>query len=85
TSLGFMSDLGLQTLIAAPDDKYSLMAATMDTVINVCRDGSVVDLDVEFPTQNGKKLLDSDNPYRAAREAALSRVDEASGAEAEPA
>ncbi len=75
TSLGFMSDLGLQTLIAAPDDKYSLMAATMDTVINVCRDGSVVDLDVEFPTRKGKALLDSDNPYRAAREAALSRTD----------
>jgi len=76
TSLGFMSDLGLQTLIAAPDDKYSLMAATMDTVINVCRDGAVVDLDVEFPTRKGKALLDSDNPYRAAREAALSRADE---------
>lgn len=75
TSLGFMSDLGLQTLIAAPDDKYSLMAATMDTVINVCRDGSVVDLDVEFPTRKGKALLDSDNPYRAAREAAIKRAE----------
>lgn len=64
TSLGFMADLGLQTMIAAPDDKYSLMAATMDTVINVCRDGNVVDLDVEFPTPEGKALLNSDNPYR---------------------
>ena len=45
TSLGFMSDLGLQTLIAAPDDKYSLMATTMDTIINVCRDGRIVDID----------------------------------------
>ncbi len=66
TSLGFMGDLGLQTLIAAPDDKYSLMASVMDTVINVCRDGSVVDLDVEFPTPKAKALLDSDNPYRLA-------------------
>ncbi|GGK74741.1 SbcC/MukB-like Walker B domain-containing protein [Amphritea balenae] len=66
TSLGFMSDLGLQTLIAAPDDKYSLMATTMDTIINVCRDGRVVDIDVEFPTANGKALLNSDNPYRLA-------------------
>mgnify|MGYP000344948317 CR=1 FL=1 len=66
TSLGFMSDLGLQTLIAAPDDKYSLMATTMDTVINVCRDGRVVDIDVEFPTPKGKELLNSDNPYRLA-------------------
>ncbi|MBN0988968.1 SbcC/MukB-like Walker B domain-containing protein [Amphritea pacifica] len=64
TSLGFMSDLGLQTLIAAPDDKYSLMATTMDTIINVCRDGRIVDIDVEFPTKNGKELLNSDNPYR---------------------
>ncbi|MEH6625420.1 MAG: SbcC/MukB-like Walker B domain-containing protein [Motiliproteus sp.] len=68
TSLGFMRDLGLQTLIAAPDDKYSLMASVMDTVINVCRDGSVVDLDVEFPMPKGKELLDSDNPYRIAKE-----------------
>ncbi len=66
TSLGFMSDLGLQTLIAAPDDKYSLMASTMDTVINVCRDGSIVDLDVEFPMPKAKALLNSDNPYRQA-------------------
>lgn len=63
TSLGFMSDLGLQTMIAAPDDKYSLMAMTMDTIINVCRDGRVVDIDVEFPTASGKALLNSDNPY----------------------
>ncbi|MFT5722821.1 MAG: hypothetical protein ACI9W6_003157, partial [Motiliproteus sp.] len=77
TSLGFMSDLGLQTLIAAPDDKYALMAATMDTVINVCRDGSVVDLDVEFPTRKGKALLDADNPMRAARATALDRMSSA--------
>ncbi len=68
TSLGFMSDLGLQTLIAAPDDKYSLMATTMDTIINVCRDGRIVDIDVEFPTPNGKALLNSDNPYRLMKE-----------------
>lgn len=67
TSLGFMRDLGLQTLIAAPDDKYSLMASVMDTIINVCRDGSIVDLDVEFPMPKAKELLDSDNPYRAAQ------------------
>ncbi|WP_207063326.1 SbcC/MukB-like Walker B domain-containing protein [Motiliproteus sp. SC1-56] len=67
TSLGFMGDLGLQTLIAAPDDKYSLMASTMDTVINVCRDGAIVDLDVEFPMPKAKALLNSDNPYRKDR------------------
>lgn len=71
TSLGFMSDLGLQTLIAAPDDKYSLMASVMDTVINVCRDGSIVDLDVEFPMPKGKALLESDNPYKLAKEAGV--------------
>ncbi|HEY5717014.1 MAG TPA: SbcC/MukB-like Walker B domain-containing protein, partial [Motiliproteus sp.] len=82
TSLGFMGDLGLQTLIAAPDDKYSLMAATMDTVINVCRDGAVVDLDVEFPTKQGKQLLDSDNPYREAREAREAKLAAQEAAEA---
>ncbi len=64
TSLGFMSDLGLQTIIAAPDEKYSLLSSCMDTIINVCRDGRVVDLDVEFPTQKGKELLNSDNPLK---------------------
>ncbi|PSL15868.1 AAA domain-containing protein [Marinobacterium halophilum] len=63
TSLGFMSDLGLQTIIAAPDEKYSLLSSCMDTIINVCRDGRVVDLDVEFPTEKGKALLASDHPY----------------------
>ncbi len=82
TSLGFMSDLGLQTLIAAPDDKYSLMASVMDTVINVCRDGSIVDLDVEFPMAKGKALLDSDNPYRMAREARQAEAAAAAQAEA---
>jgi len=62
TSLGFMTDLGLQTIIAAPDEKYSLLSSCMDTIINVCRDGRVVDIDVEFPTLKAKKLLNSDNP-----------------------
>ncbi|PPC76385.1 hypothetical protein C4K68_15630 [Pokkaliibacter plantistimulans] len=70
TSLGFMTDLGLQAMIAAPDDKYSLMSSTMDTIINVCRDGNVVDLDVEFPTPEGKALLNSDSPYRLEQELA---------------
>ncbi|WP_027859632.1 SbcC/MukB-like Walker B domain-containing protein [Marinobacterium jannaschii] len=64
TSLGFMSDLGLQTIIAAPDEKYSLLSSCMDTIINVCRDGRVVDIDVEFPTEKGKELLNSDNPRK---------------------
>lgn len=64
TSLGFMSDLGLQTIIAAPDEKYSLLSSCMDTIINVCRDGRIVDLDVEFPTEKGKELLASDHPYK---------------------
>ncbi len=64
TSLGFMTDLGLQTIIAAPDEKYSLLSSCMDTIINVCRDDRVVDIDVEFPTLKAKKLLNSDNPKR---------------------
>lgn len=68
TSLGFMSDLGLQTIIAAPDEKYSLLSTCMDTIINVCRDGRVVDIDVEFPTDLGKALLASDHPYKVMAE-----------------
>ena len=72
TSLGFMSDLGLQTIIAAPDEKYSLLSSCMDTIINVCRDGRVVDIDVEFPTQKGKELLNSDNPRKLMEAAGIS-------------
>ncbi|MBY4678674.1 SbcC/MukB-like Walker B domain-containing protein [Marinobacterium arenosum] len=83
TSLGFMSDLGLQTIIAAPDEKYSLLSSCMDTIINVCRDGRVVDIDVEFPTESGKKLLNSDNPYKLLREqqAEFESVEEADEAD----
>ncbi|MCO4758557.1 MAG: hypothetical protein KC477_11065, partial [Oceanospirillaceae bacterium] len=68
TSLGFMDDLGLQTIIAAPDEKYSLLSSCMETIINVCRDGRVVDIDVEFPTEEGRKLLNSDNPLKIMKE-----------------
>jgi len=61
-------------LLGFSSQPTALMAATMDTVINVCRDGAIVDLDVEFPTHKGKKLLDSDNPYREAREAREARL-----------
>jgi len=71
TSLGFMTDLGLQTIIAAPDEKYSLLSSCMDTIINVCRDGRVVDIDVEFPTEKAKKLLSSDNPKMLQAQAEL--------------
>ena len=64
TSLGFMNDLGLQTIIAAPDEKYSLLSSCTDTIINVCRDGHVVDVDVEFPSIKGRELLNSDNPLK---------------------
>jgi chromosome segregation ATPase len=74
TSLGFMSDLGLQTIIAAPDEKYSLLSTCMDTIINVCRDGRVVDIDVEFPTDLGKALLASDHPYKVMAEEELAEL-----------
>ncbi len=77
TSLGFMSDLGLQTIIAAPDEKYSLLSSCMDTIINVCRDGRVVDIDVEFPTEKGKALLASDHPYKLMPREALDEDQEA--------
>ena len=81
TSLAFMSDLGLQTIIAAPDEKYSLLSSCMDTIINVCRDGRIVDIDVEFPTEKGKELLASDHPYKimALEEDELNEVVEEQG------
>lgn len=57
TCMGFMKDIGLQVIAAAPDDKRAVMAANMDTIISVWREGGAVSLDVSYPGEKGKKLL----------------------------
>ncbi|TBR38570.1 chromosome segregation protein SMC [Marinomonas agarivorans] len=57
TCMGFMKDIGLQVIAAAPDDKRAVMAANMDTIISVWREGGAVSLDVSYPKEKGKQLL----------------------------
>ncbi|MCB5160315.1 SbcC/MukB-like Walker B domain-containing protein [Marinomonas algarum] len=57
TCMGFMKDIGLQVIAAAPDDKRAVMAANMDTIISVWREGGAVSIDVAYPKEKGKALL----------------------------
>jgi uncharacterized protein YPO0396 len=63
TCMGFMKDIGLQVIAAAPDDKRAVMAANMDTIISVWREGGAVSIDVAYPKAKGQVLLNgqSDN------------------------
>ena len=61
TCMGFMRDIGLQVIAAAPDDKRAVMAANMDTIISVWREGGAVSIDVAYPQQRGKALLSGDH------------------------
>ena len=42
SALGFLDELGLQVLLAAPDEKYGQIAEHVDTIVNVYRDGGSV-------------------------------------------
>ncbi|MBJ7538220.1 SbcC/MukB-like Walker B domain-containing protein [Marinomonas transparens] len=57
TCMGFMKDIGLQVIAAAPDDKRAVMAANMDTIISVWREGGAVSIDVAYPKEKGQTLL----------------------------
>ena len=57
TCMGFMKDIGLQVIAAAPDDKRAVMAANMDTIISVWREGGAVSIDVAYPQEKGQVLL----------------------------
>lgn len=60
---GFMKDLGLQIILAAPNEKYSLMTEMMDTIIYVTRERGAVYLDCEYLTQAARALMQQDSPY----------------------
>ncbi len=62
SALGFLDELGLQVLLAAPDEKYGQIAENVDTIVNVYRDGANVHIDAEYITTSAKEFLASDNP-----------------------
>lgn len=61
----FLSRINLQMLVAAPDEKSSTMAAIMDQLIWVSREGGVVDVSCYYIKHAMRELLRSDNPYAA--------------------
>lgn len=62
SALGFLDELGLQVLLAAPDEKYGQIAENVDTIVNVYRDGPVVHIDAEYIKPETRKILAADNP-----------------------
>jgi len=61
--LSFLKDIHLQVILAAPDEKYGIMSENMNTIVRIFRDKGDVDIEIEYPTEEGQKLLRSDNPY----------------------
>lgn len=64
SALGFLDSLGLQVLLAAPDEKYGQIAEHVDSIINVYRDGGDVHIDTELIKPEARRALSADNPAR---------------------
>ncbi len=62
SALGFLDELGLQVLLAAPDEKYGQIAEHVDTIVNVYRDGGSVHIDAEYIQPEARRALAADNP-----------------------
>jgi uncharacterized protein YPO0396 len=62
SALGFLDELGLQVLLAAPDEKYGQIAEHVDTIVNVYRDGGSVHIDTEQIKAAARQALAADNP-----------------------
>ncbi|MEW8488607.1 MAG: SbcC/MukB-like Walker B domain-containing protein [Candidatus Thiodiazotropha endolucinida] len=62
SALGFLDELGLQVLLAAPDEKYGQIAENVDTIVNVYRDGATVHIDTEYIKPEAREKLSLDNP-----------------------
>jgi uncharacterized protein YPO0396 len=60
----FMRALGLQVVLATPDEKRHVFMEVADTVVNVNRSGNLVLLDTEYLTEKTHKELSAADPYR---------------------
>ncbi len=58
----FLKSLGLQLLLAAPDEKFGAIAGSINTVVWVTREGGTVEIDVQYLRPKTHKLLQSDMP-----------------------
>jgi uncharacterized protein YPO0396 len=64
SALGFLEELGLQVILAAPDEKYGLMSEHVDTIVNVYRGGGAVYIDADYLKPAVRALLANDNPLK---------------------
>lgn len=60
----FMRDLGLQVMLATPDEKRHVFMEVVDTVVNVNRLGNQVMIDTEFLTDKARDAIVAADPYR---------------------
>jgi RNase H-fold protein (predicted Holliday junction resolvase) len=59
-----MQALGLQIVVATPDEKRHIFMEVADTIINVNRSGNVVLVDTEYLTDKARRALAAVDPYR---------------------
>jgi capsule polysaccharide export protein KpsE/RkpR len=62
--LKFFKDMGLQLLIAGPEDKRATFTEVLDTIVLVNKnlEGTAVYIDSEYPMEQAKRALESINP-----------------------
>ena len=60
----FLRDLGMQVLLAAPNEKYAILAEEVDTIVSVYRDGGAVSVEPEYLKPAARELLARDNPFK---------------------
>lgn len=60
----FMRSLGLQIMVATPDEKRHIFMEVADTVVNVNRSGNVVLVESEYLTDKTRQALTEVDPYR---------------------
>ncbi|WP_407180438.1 SbcC/MukB-like Walker B domain-containing protein [Bradyrhizobium sp. STM 3562] len=80
----FMRDLGLQVMLATPDEKRHVFMEVVDTVVNVNRLGNQVMIDTEFLTDKARDAIVAADPYRKGFDVFKSEMIAAEKAEAVP-
>ena len=61
----FMKEINLQVLLAAPDEKYTTLAALVDTVVRISRKSGNIHIETEILSEKTRNLLRSDYPYQS--------------------
>ncbi len=59
----YLKELGLQLILAAPDEAELKLLSVVDTVIFITREGTSLDMSIHYPKEACRKLLMSDNPF----------------------